>query len=339
MAGATESDRQVPNPLGDFYAEQVHSLQFAAPEQHLQRYRTRVVRELSRCGIAVEHLRGKVVFDIGSGFQALVFHELGCAQVYHVDISPKQVAWLRTYCAARGIDNVHSDCVDVMCDLGRMQHFDVAFICGVYQHLVTPGKLLLALGERAIVGASIVIRCYRSGTWSRWLTAQLRTLSVLTTPQDITNAYLAATPVEQQNARFLADMRDDLFVPVWGAYHPNQFAQDAKMLGWKYWTDEPDFVVDFNPRDENFRVRFNIMDSMTPTAALLDAVALNSNRSIDQHGLDVTDSLDNAARLKWDACIKQCARAEPREMATQLVSLYACVRGMAITRHAPDAVR
>jgi 2-polyprenyl-3-methyl-5-hydroxy-6-metoxy-1,4-benzoquinol methylase len=321
----SHSSDTTPSSIGDFYAEHVHAEYFSAPEQTLERYRARVIRELMRCGIAPESLRGKVVFDIGSGFQALVFHELGCKIVYHADISRKQVAWLRDYCVARGIGNVLSDCVDVAHTLGRVERFDLAFVFGVIHHVAAPGELLLNLRERAGHHAQLLFRCYRSGTWSRWLTAHLREAAAYTTPSAVTDSYMLQCAPDQCDERFVADMRDDLFVPIWGAFHPRQFRRDAALLGWNCWTDEPDFDVDYGERDENFRVRF---DTRAIAHTKIDAATLAANAPVDQRTLIADAVFVREFQGLWHAYLKRCAGVGAQAVAVQLVKLYRLVRRM-----------
>src|SRR3972149_1213357 len=246
--------------MDDFYANNVHCFINTDIDASLQKYRRRITSSMSWMGLTLSDLKDMIIFDMGTGYHAIVFAEMGCKRIYHVDISQSQVAWLKEYSQKNGITSIETTCHDVMKSIGDAQDIDLIFLVGVYHHLSCPPKLLLQLMERSHIGAKFFIRCYRSGTWSRWLVSHLRRISSLLCPSDIQRAVAAIYPLEN-DGQFLGDIIDDLFVPVWGCYHPEQFSIDANVMGMDFRTDSKYFIYDHGDYDENFRAEINVISA------------------------------------------------------------------------------
>lgn len=308
--------------MAAFYAEHVHSLIHADPEQTLHKYRRRIRAEMDHFGISLAQLQDKTLLDIGSGWQAIVFQELGCRQVYHLDINPKHVEFLKAYVAAHNIENIISEQADISTSLGSAKHIDLAFVAGVYHHLQDREGFIYRLLPNMKANGDILFRVYRAGTWSRWLVSALRLASVgRFMPEHLLSAYRLLQPYGQDN-QFVGDMIDDLLTPQWQSFHPQAFIADAKRLNLQCQCSAEAFAIDFSDKDENFRVKWHIDNpteldcSQRPLTTGLDHAAGD-----DELPPEITDLRRRLADL-----LENLNRHADREAATVVVALYFLVR-------------
>lgn len=308
--------------MAGFYAEHVHSLIHADPEQTLQKYRRRIHSELANFGIPVQQLRDKTVLDIGSGWQAIVFRELGCRQVYHLDINPKHVEFLKAYIAEHHIENIVSEQADISASLGSSANIDLAFVAGVYHHLQDREGFIYGLLPNMAANSDILFRVYRAGTWSRWLVSALRIASASRlSPKHLLSAYRLLHPYGQDN-QFVGDMIDDLLTPQWMAFHPRQFIADAEQLNVQCQCSTPSWALDFSDRDENFRVKWHIDDPARLDCAPRSLATGQGHASGDYElSSEITD-----LRRQLTDLLEKLNRHSDRETATVVVALYFLVR-------------
>lgn len=310
------------HPMATFYAEQVHSHILADDQQALRKYQRRIRAELERFGIAVDQLRDKTILDIGSGWQAIVFQQLGCRQVYHLDINSRHVEFLNRYCADNQIANIISEQADISLSLGSAKQIDLAFVAGVYHHLQDREGFIKNLLPNMAANSDILFRVYRAGTWSRWLTSALRVASAdRLAPTQLLNAYRLLHPYGEDN-QFVGDMIDDLLTPQWLAFHPREFIADAELLSLQCQCLSEPFAFDFSSQDENFRVKWHIADKngfhnlLHPLATGKAHIVDKTNASLEIAELH-EQLLDLLANLN---------RHTERDAALVVVSLYFLVR-------------
>lgn len=309
-----------PSTMAAFYAELVHCHIFADPDQTLAKYRHRVHSELTRLGIDPVSLRGKTVLDIGSGWQAIVFHELGCRRVFHLDINPLHSEFLNRYTTERSIDTIISTTTDVCRSLGPAEAVDLAFVAGVYHHLSDREGFLGQLLPAMAINGEILFRVYRSGTWSRWLVGELRSVSVKRLSADVLLlAYRLLRP-HAWDGQFVGDMVDDLLTPQWLSFHPDQFDTDAAVLGVDCRCDEQRFAVDFCNRDENFRLKWRRGDSLPQPP--YRRLATGCEHTAELALPPLLEELQHVLRALLDSL----SHHSDRDAATVLVSLYFMVR-------------
>lgn len=309
--------------MSEFYADTVHCHMLEDHAAALEKYRKRIRRELAWMGIEPRQLQDFTCLDVGTGYQAIILAELGCRRVFHRDISNRQVQWLQSYCRTHGLHSIHSEQADLMEDWAVAEPLDLSLMIGVYHHLPEPPRLLRSVWERTRDGGMIFLRCYRSGTWSRWLTAQLRTLSANGTPEQLLAEYRQQCD-EEYDGQFLGDMLDDLFVPVWKCYHPRQFREDAARLGMAVRTEDGEFDLDLEAQDENFRV---LMRKGRVAFASPPLDGFSTGESIDQLALDLAayPRLKEAAQ-RLHALSMSAGTLEQDVLASRLLALYRLVR-------------
>lgn len=309
--------------MSEFYADTVHRHILENHEAALEKYRKRIRRELAWMGIEPRQLQDFTCLDVGTGYQAIVLAELGCRRVFHRDISNQHVQWLQSYCRTHGLNAIHSEQADLMEHWEVDKPLDLSLVIGVYHHLPEPPRLLRSLWERTREGGMIFLRCYRSGTWSRWLTAQMRTLSAYCTPERLLAAYRQQCD-DEYDGQFLGDMLDDLFVPVWKCYHPRQFREDAARLGMAVRTEDGEFDLDLEAQDENFRVLMRKGSERVVSPPLDD---FSTGGSIDQRALDLAayPRLKEAVQ-RFHALETRAGSMEQEQLANKLLFLYRLVR-------------
>lgn len=309
-----------PSTMAAFYAEQVHSHIFADPDQTLAKYRRRVHSELTRLGIDPASLRNKTLLDIGSGWQTIVFHELGCRRVFHLDINPLHSEFLNRYTTERSIDTIISTTIDVCRSMGPAEAVDLAFVAGVYHHLSDREGFLSQLLPAMAANGQILFRVYRSGTWSRWLVSELRSASVNRLTADaLLLAYRMLRP-HDCDGQFVGDMVDDLLTPQWLSFHPDQFKADADALSLDYRCDEERFEVDFSDRDENFRLTWRLDHS--PPQPAYGQLATGREHVAELIVPLWLEELQHVLRV----LLARLNHHSDRDAATVLVSLYLMVR-------------
>ena len=239
----------------EFFAEHVHRyIVYRDIESALQKYERRILNELRFRGLENDFFKDKTVIDIGTGFQALTVAKMGARQVYHLDQSAAQIAWMHAYCAESGISNI----VSVECDITREipidAKADTVLVFGIWHHLENGNafmrNLCPLLNEKE---AQIWMRVYRSGSWSRWLVGHLRKLTGHLDPRTVRQT-LEARFAGHGIGQWIGDLLDDFFAPVWKAFHPDQFAIE----GVSRFVDYEGWDYNFNEKDENFRVDFHI---------------------------------------------------------------------------------
>jgi 2-polyprenyl-3-methyl-5-hydroxy-6-metoxy-1,4-benzoquinol methylase len=308
--------------IATFYAEHVHSHIHADHQQTLQKYRRRIQAELERFGIPIDQLQDKTILDIGSGWQAIVFQELGCLQVYHLDINRKHVEFLNHYINEHRIDNIKSEQADISRSLGFAKHIDLAFVAGVYHHLQDREGFIKNLLPNMTANGDILFRVYRSGTWSRWLVSALRMATVdRLTPVQLLGAYRLLHPYGLDN-QFAGDMIDDLLTPQWLAFHPREFIADAEQLKLQCQCLAEPFAIDFSSQDENFRVKWHVTDSP-------HLIACNQPLATGKaHVADESDATPEITDLRRQLIVllESLNNHADRDAALVVVSLYFLVR-------------
>lgn len=306
--------------MASFYAEHVHKHIHANPSQTLEKYRRRIQSELVHFDVNPADLKNKTVLDIGSGWQSIVFQELGCRKIFHLDINPLHVNFLNNYSAEHAIKNIISETTDVCRSLGSSQEIDLAFVAGVYHHLSDREAFLGQLLPKMAANSEIMFRVYRSGTWSRWLVASLRNASTgRLTPELLFTAYRMLRPHDWDN-QFIGDMIDDLLTPQWQAFCPNQFLADARTLQLKCKCVEPPFKLDFSERDENFRIKWRV--GQTIDSPPLQALATGRDHDTQ---IDIPEEI-TILQQQLLSFLASLTQYSDRDTSTVLVSLYFMVR-------------
>ncbi|MBF0108091.1 MAG: class I SAM-dependent methyltransferase [Magnetococcales bacterium] len=312
--------------MNDFYATTVHNRINAENDATRERYRRRIDRELAWMGWQPERLIGKRILDVGTGWQALRFIELGAGEVVHRDLSPAQVDWLSRETVRLGIGNLHSRPADLCGDWGVEGRFDLIFLLGVYHHLANPAAMLDEAMNRLEPNGALFLRLYRSGTWSRWLMAHLRRVATSLTPALMEKAYSIQFPLENDHG-FLGNMLDDLFTPVWGAFHPDAFERSAPLLGGTIRTEEDRFAWDFSDRDENFRVLFTRSPDGPDVSTNTRAIPLPCVLPVDQFTLPLdTPQARRVARKLEEAVAFLLDLHDDLERACRLLTLCRLIR-------------
>lgn len=243
----------------EFFSQSVHKyIAYQDIQETLQKYKRRILSELHLRGLDEDFFKGRVVLDVGTGFQALVVSQMGAKVVFHLDQSRTQVTWMQEYCKTEGIDNISS----IECDITKNipledESIEIVLLFGVWHHLLYPSAFIKHLLPKLHVKEShLWFRIYRAGTWSRWLVESLRKLSKKANKQRVEQLLNIRYPHPSAN-QYKGDAMDDLFAPIWQAFHPMQFyIEDVSSF-----VNGDDWEYDFSADDENFRVDFHLNET------------------------------------------------------------------------------
>ncbi|QFR48350.1 methyltransferase domain-containing protein [Sulfurimonas lithotrophica] len=239
----------------DFFSDSVHKyIAYKDIDKTLEKYEKRILNELKLRGYGPEFLKDKIIIDIGTGFQAIIACLMGAKFIYHLDISTKQVSWMKDYCTLNNIENIKSIECDITKKIDVAEKVDIVFVFGILNHLEKPSRFMNNLIPVLNLNKShILFRIYRSGSWSRWLVSYLREISNKIDHDIIENRFKIMYQNDQYN-QYYGDLMDDLYAPIWKVFHPRQFDINniTKMI------DKEDWDYNFSSRDENFRVDINV---------------------------------------------------------------------------------
>jgi len=310
--------------MDDFYGNHVHHDIITHYDDNFSKYYNRITAELKLLNINLNTLQGARVIDVGTGMQSLVFEKLNCKEVFHFDISSVQIESFNEYLKTNNIKNILSLQADILDPLFSFPKYDFAFIYGVLHHLPNPSILISNLLSSADKNSKIMFRCYRSGTWSRWLVHKIRDLNHLISIEKLRNTFGIVFPLED-NKQFINDMIDDVFVSQWGAFHPAQFRKDAEMLNLSYYSPDNEFDLDFNHYDENFRVVFGANEHST---SIINSKDLKISSPINQGALH--SEIYNMSQLNhvWDSYVNKISSLSEMEVCIRVISLYRLTRKM-----------
>lgn len=221
------------NWTGYVYGGLAHSTHIRYSAALEQRGEGSVRRGLSRMGIPHDAVSGQRVLDVGTGLYGLGFQRLG-AVVEHHDISTRTVEALSAYARAQGFDRLSSRRTDLVSDTLPEEHFDIAYLSGIFQHLSDPARALTNLARSLKVGGHLYLDIYRSGRW-RWFVVDVLRRILQRSDLAPTVARFAESFTLGDRQRF--DLRqlellvDDLFVEHLHLFRPEDVFEDARALG------------------------------------------------------------------------------------------------------------
>ncbi|MBN1817462.1 MAG: methyltransferase domain-containing protein [Sedimentisphaerales bacterium] len=213
-------DEQMTQVYGHIY-EDLYNRRPAAMDQA-----RRIVRKnLAESGIQPEQLAGINVLNIGTGREAVVFHELGARKIYHFDVSSKSVGNLNelTRQSSR-FSNLQSRRVDI-CeaeDLGISERVDFVYLSGVLHHLHDPAGAMHTLFNVLNPDARLFFRIYRSGCLAFFVVDFIRRFIRFDDAEQADRLFHREWGDTPDSGVLYQDLYDDFFVPVLRLFDPEQ---------------------------------------------------------------------------------------------------------------------
>ena len=211
----------------DFYAFEARAM--AAASVIIQ-------KNLEEIGMSLEQLKTLQVLNVGTGREAMVFHQLGAKAVFHFDISGKSVAILsKLRRTDPGFRNIHTRRLDV-CDPAGLPvegQIDFVYLNGVLHHLHDPASAVRNLAAVLSPSAKCFFRIYRSGCLGFYVTDFIRKFISYRDRQAVVRGFKAMRAETPEAGRKLyVDLYDNFFVPVLRLYAPDAVDAYVSRSGW-----------------------------------------------------------------------------------------------------------
>lgn len=176
-----------------------------------------------------EDLKGKKVFNIGTGRETRFFAENG-AIVTHLDVTPDSVSELREWSKKHNYQ-VSSSCNDIAdAEIGD-NHYDIIFLSGIYQHIKTPAYSLVKFINALKPGGLMYMGFYRSGEFKYFIVDAIRYLVEKKMMSKIRELNSILFTLGELNHYQSARVMDDFFVPRKHNFHPKDIIHDIEILG------------------------------------------------------------------------------------------------------------
>ena len=133
-------------------------------EEAMDHARQSILNNISQLGTEVND---KIIFNVGTGRESMVFLEYGARKVYHRDISEKSVNILNKLSEHDQYKNrIDSKRLDVCSEDGLYvdEEVDIIYLAGVFHHLYDYNQALKNLFDITGNGSRIFFHIYRSGS-------------------------------------------------------------------------------------------------------------------------------------------------------------------------------
>lgn len=188
-----------------------------------------ITDSLNILSIQKSELRGKKIFNIGTGRESRFFAEHG-AEVSHLDIGEESVREIRDWSKKNNykVTSEHGDILDK--EIGKNK-YDLIFLSGIYQHIEKPAHALVKFINALKENGLMYMGFYRSGEFKYFIVDSIRYLvdySLISEIRDINSILHTFAEVNHyQSSRVM----DDFFVPRKHNFHPNDIIHDIKLLG------------------------------------------------------------------------------------------------------------
>lgn len=186
-----------------------------------------ITKNLHESGVQLTDIPSLNIFNIGTGREALVFHELGAKNILHVDVSNISVDNIqRLKQLEPRFSNLHSQAMDICSQepLNFSHEIDFVFLNGVLHHLYDPKAALVKISSLLSPKAKLFFRIYRSGSLAFFVTDFVRrfvSFEDISLIKDMFNEVLANFSAAERKLIY-EEMYDDFFVPVLKLYDPTQ---------------------------------------------------------------------------------------------------------------------
>jgi hypothetical protein len=201
--------------MDNFYTN-VHDLNYYNFNCTLNRYRNRIIVELKKFGKNENFFAGKVVLDIGTGFQGVIALEMGAKSVIHVDINQNQLDLMGRELVRLGLsEKVTQLNIDLNKDnLLGLEKYDVGLIFGIINHLNNPSLSIGNLQSRLNFGGELLLRAYNGKSITRILIEKIRYIANGTDYDSVNSSYCKKYGDLAKNSFHLRDLLDDLYSPI-----------------------------------------------------------------------------------------------------------------------------
>ena len=272
----------------------------------IDEYKKAIRTDLQKAGIPLSDLPDYNIIDVGTGRQAIAFHQLGAGNVRHYDLSSENVSRLHEYIEKKKLDSSLSarrlDLVEF--ELPR-EWADFVYLHGIVQHFSHAGRGLLNCMNAVKKGGRLWLYFYRSGTFTHFVIGLLRDLITEKTDyrQFFVNATLLYSDMLTPNY-FVSSIMDNLFVPYAHLYTPASYMEFVDRCGFEIVSssklDPLGKAVDHTFANESVilvcikktavDVSGDVVEILSPTNSVNQLQPAVYNGTTDQHILEIIDA-------------------------------------------------
>lgn len=208
-----------------------------------------IMESLDIMKISKTELKGKKVFNIGTGRESRFFAELG-AKVTHIDIAKDSVEGLKEWSKKNKL-KVNSSTQDIAtAEIGNNE-FDIIFLSGIYQHIKQPAYSLIKFINALKPDGLMYMGFYRSGEFKYFIVDAIRYMMeprMMSLTRDLNAILFTFGEINHyQSSRVM----DDFYVPRKHNFHPKDIIHDINLLGGEVYNFDND-LRDYNHEGENY---------------------------------------------------------------------------------------
>ena len=208
-----------------------------------------ILESLNIMKIPKKDLKGKKVFNIGTGRESRFFAENGSI-VTHLDIAEDSVNSLKLWSKENKIP-IDSTCGDIAdCEIGHNK-FDIIFLSGIYQHIREPAYSLLKFINALKPNGLMYMGFYRSGEFKYFIVDSIRHLiekKMMSATRSLNAILFTLGEINHyQSTRVI----DDFYVPRKHNFHPKDVIHDINLLGGEIYNFDND-LRDYNHEGEDY---------------------------------------------------------------------------------------
>ncbi len=281
-------------------------------------------------GIKENELKGRNVFNIGTGREARFFASKG-AKVFHVDLAKDAVDNFQKWAKEKSYEVVSVNDNINNVDIGENK-FDIVFLSGIYQHIDKPANALVKFINSIKPKGVIFLGFYRSGEYKYFIIDAIRYLLELNMMKKMRDINAIINTFSETKHYQIARMAD-LFIPRKFNFHPKDIINDINICGGKVLNFDNDYR-DYN--HENFDYfsiggdRIYISKDKNTNIKLAEiAKDLKTNEGIDQlFGINYKEDIikENVEMIKKIKTFYKTGFVEDYHIISLCISLYQTTR-------------
>jgi len=199
----------------DYYSFKTHEIQNALKI---------IKKNLKESKIALPAIKKIKVINIGTGREAVAFHNLGVNKVFHFDVSEISVNKIKKLQKNNNIySNIQTQKTDICLPQKLLKNENANFVYfnGVLHHLYNPKQAIENIHQALAPGGKIFLRIYRSGSLAFFVVDFIRKFIRFHDRKVVNNVFKKQfTFRSAKNRQIFSDLNDDFFVPVLKLFCP-----------------------------------------------------------------------------------------------------------------------
>lgn len=202
-----------------------------------------ILKNLDEFNLKKKDIKDWVVFNVGTGREAITFSKIGVKKCYIADISPYTKLSLEKLKEKGSFSNVISITADIcQNDFSLPEKVDFVYLNGVYHHLHSPIEALKNINKFTKIGSRIYYRLYKTGSLKFFIADYVRRFLNYEDHIFFNEAFeslfgevLIDKDLSHSDPKVHLYMMcfDDMFVPVLNLFHPENLYEYYEDNGYK----------------------------------------------------------------------------------------------------------